>query len=471
MRTSLDRQQRQLFEMEGNRRLAGQAAALLSVNKRWFWLFGLVAVASLAGVVFHERRHEVRRLLNGGRARAMGLSKFLSAAAVILALLAGVTFYFGDRIYESLLTVGTGRKTSPRETIRRQNADLAAQIAPLERKHDDLQRKYEAALAAAPAADRRRPARPQHAAGRLDQDPPARGRVQRDACAVEPGAPGDAGRPGRAGQARQGAGRADGGHGHLPAVAAVRFAAASAWRWWRWRFRAGGPFRGVRARREVAATPAPCASARTTWSRGRYGGRAGARRRGHRAVQQRDQPAALRAVQLRVRRRYRSMKKLCFPTLGVPQAGKTHWLSMLYWELNRGNYPKSVQFEKAKLATSEDFDVLVEEILNSRIGTAATQRERIPRPLVFNFRDRDALEPQQPAGEHFRLLRRSHRRHGRRRLSPAAGPGGRRFLLLPRSHLSHRAAGQGPGRFPRGHAAGERGQEPAASSGPPWRCA
>jgi hypothetical protein len=73
----------------------------------------------------------------------------------------------------------------------------------------------------------------------------------------------------------------------------------------------------------------------------------------------------------------------------VPQAGKTHWLAMLYWELNRGNYPRSVQFEKIKSRSSEDFDVMVEEILTSRIGTAATQRDRIPHPLIFNFRDRD----------------------------------------------------------------------------------
>ena len=149
VRDSLDQQRLLLFEVEGSRRKVGQVAALLSVDKRWFWLFGLVAVLTLVGVVFHERRHEIRRLLNGGRARAMGLSKFLSAAALILALLTVVTFLNGNRIYESLLTVGSGRETSPREAILRQNAAIAAQIAPLERKHEDLQRTYEAALAAA----------------------------------------------------------------------------------------------------------------------------------------------------------------------------------------------------------------------------------------------------------------------------------------------------------------------------------
>jgi hypothetical protein len=64
---------------------------------------------------------------------------------------------------------------------------------------------------------------------------------------------------------------------------------------------------------------------------------------------------------------------------------------MLYWELNRGNYPKSIRFERLKSQSAADFDIIIEEILNARIGTAATQRERIPHPLVFNFQDDDRL--------------------------------------------------------------------------------
>ena len=118
---------------------------------------------------------------------------------------------------------------------------------------------------------------------------------------------------------------------------------------------------------------------------------------------------------------YRSMEKLCLPTLGVPKAGKTHWLSMVYWELNRGNYPGSVEFEKAKSRTSEDFDILVEAILKSRIGTAATQRERIPRPWC-SISTTTIGWPVQPAGEHLRLFGRGDARHGRGGLSPPRGP-------------------------------------------------
>jgi hypothetical protein len=85
------------------------------------------------------------------------------------------------------------------------------------------------------------------------------------------------------------------------------------------------------------------------------------------------------------------MPKLCFPTLGIPASGKTHWLAMSYRELTRGNYPKIVQFAKVRSPEAVKFDEIVDEILNKRISTAATQTDRIPCPLVFNFLDHDRL--------------------------------------------------------------------------------
>ena len=393
VRTSLDRQQRQLFEMQGSRWMAGQLASLLSVDKRWFWLFGLVAVLTLVSVVFHERRHEIRRLLNGGRARAMGLSKFLSAAALILAALTVVTFYFGDRIYESLLTVGSGRETSPREAILRQNAALVAQIAPLERKHEDLQRKYDAALAAAqgriaaalPArsvlpADwknaRQRALEFSTTLDLLDRVPQAMQTDLDELAKLSKELDAQAEATAVYKRLRQ---WIRGGLG----VALVGLAVSGGWLF----------YRGVRVRREVSRDTCPlCLGADHLEPAPDYGRRA-------------DGPRDVAVVQCKnvisqepyeqcdytFMDIYRSMTKVCFPTLGVPQAGKTHWLAMLYWELNRGSYPKSVQFEKIRSQSSQDFDVLVEEILNSRIGTAATQRDRIPHPLVFNLQDHDAL--------------------------------------------------------------------------------
>ena len=52
---------------------------------------------------------------------------------------------------------------------------------------------------------------------------------------------------------------------------------------------------------------------------------------------------------------YQSMEKLCFPTLGVPQAGKTHWLAMLYWELNRGQLSRARCSSKSQVADLRGF--------------------------------------------------------------------------------------------------------------------
>jgi hypothetical protein len=93
---------------------------------------------------------------------------------------------------------------------------------------------------------------------------------------------------------------------------------------------------------------------------------------------------------------YRAMPRLCFPTLGVPSAGKTHWLAMTYWQLNRGGYPRWMRVERVRpveTASGEDFDRIVEQILISRLGTTGTQGTRIPRPLVFRFSDCDPWGP------------------------------------------------------------------------------
>ena len=77
LRACLNAKRTALFEGRSDERIAGQLAFLMNVDNRWFWLFGLVAVATLAAMVLHDRRHEIRRRLNGGRARAMGLARIL----------------------------------------------------------------------------------------------------------------------------------------------------------------------------------------------------------------------------------------------------------------------------------------------------------------------------------------------------------------------------------------------------------
>lgn len=391
VRTALYEGRLLLFKVRGSRQVAGQAASLLSVDKRWFWLFGLVAVATLVGLVFYDRRHELRRVLNGGRARKMGLSKILTVILVVLACLTLTTFLMGDRIYEALLTVGLGEKTSPRASIMAEEAELRAEIEAIQQARGDLQQRqeqlqdeYQGKLADALPARNQLPSRWKQLRSQIAE--------VSELVALLDSLP----------QVME----AD--LGKLEVVARDLEAQTEQTAWYL-RLRqfvrgglglaliglaAAGGFvyrRGVAARRELMANTCPlCMGTNRLEPVPEYARRSGV-------------PGGVTAVRCKnvisedpyeecdytFMDVYRPLTKLCFPTLGVPQAGKTHWLTMLYWELNRGNYPPSIQFEKIKSQSSEDYDVIVEEILTVRIGTAATQRDRIPHPLVFNFRDRD----------------------------------------------------------------------------------
>lgn len=390
VRTSLDEGRFLLFKVRGSRQVAGQLASLLSVDKRWFWLFGLVAVATLVGLVFHDRRHELRLLLSGGRARKMGLSKFLTAALVVLAVLTLITFLMGDRIYEALLTVGLGDEASPRASIEAQQAALEAEIKLLDEARRDLDRRRELVR----DAYRRKltealPAR-SRIASRLEQYA-ARSQQVAEAMALLARVP-------EAMEADLAELETVSRELELQRDAAGRYLRMRQW------VRGGlglallglataGGFlyrRGIEARRELTANTCPLCLGANHLERLPDYARSGV-------------PGTVDVVQCKnviseepyeecdytFMDVYRPLRKLCFPTLGVPQAGKTHWLTMLYWELNRGNYPRSIRFEKTRSQRSEEYDVIVEEILTTRIGTAATQRDRIPHPLVFNFQDRD----------------------------------------------------------------------------------
>jgi len=390
-RTSLNEARWLLFEVQAGRRVAGRLASLLSVDKRWFWLFGVVAMATLLGVVLHDRRRELRRMLNGGRARSMRLSKFLSGALVVLVALTLAVFVMGDRIYEALVSVGSGERAAGRRSIAEENALLGAEVEALQRQRDGLRREHTEAEAewerrlgdALPAGNRTAAPWRQFRRGTLELV---------ETLAVLEGLP-------RAMEADLH--ELETVNRELNTLAEARAGYLRLRHWIRGGLglallglAAGGGMlfrRGALARRRKTANTCPLCLGVNRLERVE-GHPDGSEARGElgsvqcKCVISEEPYEECDYTFLEV---YRWMAKTRFPTLGVPQAGKTHWLTMLYWELNRGNYPPTVQFEKARSPSSEDFDVIVEEILRSRIGTAATQRERIPHPLVFNFQDRD----------------------------------------------------------------------------------
>ena len=394
-RTTRIRTELVLWEVRASGRIAGQLASLLSVDKRWFWLCGLIAIATLFAVVCHDRRHEIRKMLNGGRPKAMGLSRVLAVLIVFLACATVVTFLMGDRIYAAMLAAGTGDEESTKQLIEKETAALKAKSTELSASRESF--------------DEARSDLVKSIQQRLVEGLPARNRL-----------------PDRWQELREamlsacetvavlnvvGEGlRAD--QADLKQTGKILRSEEAATRWYllirRWirgilgtvllgLSAAGGAWycAGVSRRRRQTADTCPLCLGRGALN-SQQEAEEGAKDlqivQCHNVISQEP----YEQCDFSFKEAYRSMPKLCFPTLGIPQAGKTHWLAMLYWSLNQGNYPKTVEFERVRSQTSEDFDRIVEEILIARIGTAATQQDRIPHPLIFNFRDRDPLGRSNP---------------------------------------------------------------------------
>jgi len=410
-RGTLAQQRREVQESELQRRSAGAVATLLSVDQGWFWLCGAVSIAVVLAVVVHDRRRELRRRLNGLGTRSMTLLGTLAGLLVVLVTLAIVTFVWSDQLRAALASLDSGRESEqtphPRpspvrgEGVSEESpaADASTDVAALETRLSSARAAYEKAVAAWNSA-RKVPA--DGAAGWVRQSAEYRQRVVAvavDAQVLEWLPTALAADRKRLEELRQ--------------SAQSESATRAAYVRWRPAIRAalGFGLMGLTAcaaawflrdrKRRLAAIAETCP---LCLGRGflEYDPASppppplpdhGPALNGFAAVRCRNligrQPPEY--CDYTFASAYRELPKLCFPTLGVPQAGKTHWLAMVYWVLNRGDYARAVQFERIKSRGSEDFDVIVEEILNSRIGTAATQRERIPHPVVFNFRDRDRL--------------------------------------------------------------------------------
>jgi hypothetical protein len=393
--TDLNVKRGELFEVEADQRLTGQLAFLLSVDNRWFWLSGVAAIGALAAVVAHDRRHEFRRWLSGGKARAMGLSKVIVAVLVFLVLVTLATFLCGNCIYNSLLAIGVVDKPSPEEQLRRQNRTIQQKLAASQQQWTEADARCRSAweawqkrLPTSFSADWKLPklwkddVRPQirqaavslkvqeALAAQGSDDVKSLVQVQSDVKEV-------------AKQRDQHYRRRhliQGGLGlgliGLTAVGGIVFQ------------------RGRRRRQAAIRRTCPLCLAEGTFEP--VDGEADDDFQGREMVRCINDISGDRYGEcgFTFLSMYRDMSKLCFPTLGLPSAGKTHWLTMTYRELMRGNYADMVQFKKVRShrveADARVFDDLVNQILTSRIRVSATAIDRLPAPLVFNFADRDA---------------------------------------------------------------------------------
>lgn len=358
---------------------------LMSLDDRWFWASVFVSLGALAGVALHANRHAVRRRLSGRVGRALTRWSPVAGFLLLASVVAGLGL--ADRWADATAASDAADRDLPR---RKMEADAALFEAEAERLSGLVQIAAKARSEFKAASVRNAAA----AAGDLSAVAPGfRDRVLEleERLAVLESLPrairadlADLGRVEEQWRAASEAAARDRfwQRGIRAAVGLTTLGAVLVGAW--------GLRRAARLRGAAVANTCPLCLGEIHAAPASQNGHAA----GSTAVRCQNLLDQVKGVRCNyaIRDAYRAMPKLFFPTLGVPRAGKTHWAAMAYWQLNRGNHPPAVRFERVRpieVASGEDFDRIVEQILISRLGTTGTQGARIPHPMVFNFRDRD----------------------------------------------------------------------------------
>lgn len=380
------------FELKSNRHIVTQIASMFSMDKRWFWLLGVFAFGVLVAVAWHDRRHEIRRWLNGGRARQMKLAQILMVCFSGLVILTLVSFFMGETIYRAMLDL-TFRTTAP-------HAVYTNLISDLEKESKDLQvriQKEEKDIKAAHGKWQQMAVKKisdsskfigawqtwrnsveeivvqslllQEINGKINEDNEKLLQIDRAMAALS----GDT-------------------LFFLRIKHLVRFLLGS--------MLAILTFLGIacfwsevhaRLRRTQNTCPhclsentlEPCDENGLQMPSNNYKSK-------NLICTKVVQENPYEICGYSFPRALAPLTKLSFPTLGIPQVGKTHWLTMLYWEIANRYYPK-LGFSCVPSSVTEEMDRRVDEIMLHRIGTAATQRDSIPLPLVLRYKDKDPL--------------------------------------------------------------------------------
>lgn len=369
---------------ERDERRAQQAALALGTEHRWFWLSALVAVAVLMGVVLVDHRHELRRYLNGGQARALGLSKLLVAAFIVLCMLTAALFFTSDGILVEFLE-RTGGETVVTRLAARASEDAKkvteAEARQAAREKDVEQLRRELADGVAKCVP------PEQAGGVFDAwwsylQTTARRRAQ--SMSLE--------------QNRQ---RFDAVVAEVNADdAAITSARASARKWRRYASRISGVIglgilgligagavvfvRGAKARQQkIFATCPNCLGEGQLESAHSDNGKV----RCTNVISNSPDPIE---CEFEFPAHLREYPKLSFPTLGIRHSGKTFWLTQTYDRLTSRDYPAHVNFTPVRTSASDKIEKTVRDILTSKIDTQATQHGVPPPPVVFDFSDHDS---------------------------------------------------------------------------------
>ncbi len=94
------------------------------------------------------------------------------------------------------------------------------------------------------------------------------------------------------------------------------------------------------------------------------------------------------ACDYEIRENYVQENRLCFPTVGIPSSGKTHWLLMLYDQIKNSNIPVASTIRKIPSREDQRFDELVQRLLYAG-GRLDPTVYGLPHPLTFHVNDAD----------------------------------------------------------------------------------
>lgn len=370
VRSAIREKQICLADLQAEKHVAGQLASLLNVNNRWFWMFGLIAFISLAGVVIHDRRHEIRRMLNGGKARAMGLSKVLFVALLLMTAVTMMTFFFGDRIYRAIVMQTFGDASSQDDEIPPDDE--------LEPKRTAAQKRHEAALEGWE----------RQIQGRLGSNSELFAQQERAGAKARELAVALALHRGMATELEADLKRLT----EIEEEITVHSEQLARYNTLRKRFRAGlglalislavtgGMFfqRGIHRRHAIVRSTCPLCLGENTFNtvgdvvvctNEDWG--------------EEDEECGFEYLSI-----YREMVKVCFPLLGAPSAGKTHWATEVFAQLNHTAHEEKVQFNLLNTPKADEFKAIVRRIHQDRMPPEPTG-PGIPSPLTFRFVDCD----------------------------------------------------------------------------------
>ena len=400
------------YELETGAKIVAQLASMLSMDKRWFWLAGLIAFTILFAAVLLDKRRELRRWLNGGRARKMRLSKVLFGFIIFLAVATFVTFLFGNVIYRAALDMSVEGK-APKVAFAQQIEQLKKDVDKLQEKADEqtvelrnARKALEKPFSESVPSDKEQKLgeslykeisvyriavinnaiyvkQAEALLKAFNEDWVAMNEVYADNQKFGL-------RAAKFLRLKH----------FLRAFLGIALLALLAWGMFAY-------FNGVMNQRAKYRNTCPMCLTEGEVQTLRTPEEYAAASRKYQFDPQLVPPpnenggTAVCTHQMTAKPRrlcnfaygsqYQNQPKLSIPTLGVPQAGKTFWMTMLYWQLNNGYSSQSKDMVIVPTAATNDLQKSVDELVNKRHLLPATQRDRIPYPMMFQYTDHDPL--------------------------------------------------------------------------------